>query len=532
MLTKKEGITLIALVVTIIVLLILAGVTLTLVAGENGILKRATNAVDVNEKASAQEEANLLIADFATQYYEGKYVNHKADFENVDDYIKAELRTEKETEGGYKVKYDEETEKIKVSNHKLISSGTIINGKVDWEKDNSNDTDKEPEEDDTEPDFSENLVLLEHFDENIGMLINTNKITSEEKKVGNSSLSLNANWTDDVDSITKQFEFSGDFTVEYWAKIASANLNSQWAPHLSVAANNGIYLGLNNGKYIVRGWYITNYLEIDPPPMDEWVHIAVVRKNENLMVFYNGVLQGSVKNTIQFANGTLCFGHDATVGYSVNSYMDELKISPNVAKYESNFDVNNSRTEPNDIIYHFENDDKLSYSNAMQSATEKKFGNSSYYFNNAYMQYKEPVEFSGDFTVDYWLKSSSENLKAVWWTHFSAWIRNGLCLGFNNGKFIVRGWDGGDNHLEIDPPPMNEWVHIAVTRKDSTLYVFYNGILQKQIQDTTHFTKGNLNIGWDGVFSLPVDTYFDELRVLNGYCAWTENFEVPTRAYK
>ena len=75
MLKKKEGITLIALVVTIIVLLILAGVTLSLISGENGILKRATNAVGVNEKATAEEEANLLIADIVAEYYEEKYVN-------------------------------------------------------------------------------------------------------------------------------------------------------------------------------------------------------------------------------------------------------------------------------------------------------------------------------------------------------------------------------------------------------------------------------------------------------------------------
>ena len=45
--TKKKnarGITLIALVITIIVLLILAGVTINALSGENGILKRATQA--------------------------------------------------------------------------------------------------------------------------------------------------------------------------------------------------------------------------------------------------------------------------------------------------------------------------------------------------------------------------------------------------------------------------------------------------------------------------------------------------------
>ena len=39
--TKNKGITLIALVITIIVLLILAGVTINLTLGENGIFKTA-----------------------------------------------------------------------------------------------------------------------------------------------------------------------------------------------------------------------------------------------------------------------------------------------------------------------------------------------------------------------------------------------------------------------------------------------------------------------------------------------------------
>ena len=41
---KETGITLIALVITVIVLLILAGVTIAALSGDNGILKRATEA--------------------------------------------------------------------------------------------------------------------------------------------------------------------------------------------------------------------------------------------------------------------------------------------------------------------------------------------------------------------------------------------------------------------------------------------------------------------------------------------------------
>ena len=41
---NRNGITLIALIITIIVLLILAGVTISLVVGDNGILSKSTQA--------------------------------------------------------------------------------------------------------------------------------------------------------------------------------------------------------------------------------------------------------------------------------------------------------------------------------------------------------------------------------------------------------------------------------------------------------------------------------------------------------
>ncbi len=54
--SKEKGITLVALVVTIIVLLILAGVSLSLVLGENGIITRAQDAVTKYKEAEAEEQ--------------------------------------------------------------------------------------------------------------------------------------------------------------------------------------------------------------------------------------------------------------------------------------------------------------------------------------------------------------------------------------------------------------------------------------------------------------------------------------------
>ena len=56
---KNKGITLIALVITIIVLLILAGVSIAMLTGENGILTQAKKAKEETEKAQ-QEEQDIL----------------------------------------------------------------------------------------------------------------------------------------------------------------------------------------------------------------------------------------------------------------------------------------------------------------------------------------------------------------------------------------------------------------------------------------------------------------------------------------
>ena len=61
MIRKSKGITLIALVITIIVLLILAGVTISMLTGENGILKQATNAKDTTDKAEFEEQVKLAV---------------------------------------------------------------------------------------------------------------------------------------------------------------------------------------------------------------------------------------------------------------------------------------------------------------------------------------------------------------------------------------------------------------------------------------------------------------------------------------
>lgn len=62
MIKNKKGITLIALVITIIVLLILAGVTLSMVVGDNGLITKTINANKENDKNLATEDVKIAVA--------------------------------------------------------------------------------------------------------------------------------------------------------------------------------------------------------------------------------------------------------------------------------------------------------------------------------------------------------------------------------------------------------------------------------------------------------------------------------------
>ncbi len=72
---ENKGITLIALVITIIVLLILAGVSIGMLAGDNSILKNATKSVKDKAIGDVREAALLAITDAFTDYHSKEATN-------------------------------------------------------------------------------------------------------------------------------------------------------------------------------------------------------------------------------------------------------------------------------------------------------------------------------------------------------------------------------------------------------------------------------------------------------------------------
>ena len=58
---KQKGITLIALVITIVILLVLAGITISTLAGENGLIARVQQTKQAQIESDMKEQLSLAL---------------------------------------------------------------------------------------------------------------------------------------------------------------------------------------------------------------------------------------------------------------------------------------------------------------------------------------------------------------------------------------------------------------------------------------------------------------------------------------
>ena len=124
---EMKGITLVALVITIAVLLILAGVSINAVLGDNGIIKKANQAASVTKEAEVKEAINRTILEF--------YLTN--DYETLEDFLKAKAEdgsidsVTKNTDGTLTVKKGEYS--VTVENKTNSSGGSSSGGSTGGE---------------------------------------------------------------------------------------------------------------------------------------------------------------------------------------------------------------------------------------------------------------------------------------------------------------------------------------------------------------------------------------------------------------
>ncbi len=88
---NQKGITLIALVITIIVLLILAGISIAMLTGDEGILTKASDSAVENNIGAAKDQIAMAANTGMEEYYEAKYVTNTLSSNTQQTYVEQEI---------------------------------------------------------------------------------------------------------------------------------------------------------------------------------------------------------------------------------------------------------------------------------------------------------------------------------------------------------------------------------------------------------------------------------------------------------
>jgi len=171
-------------------------------------------------------------------------------------------------------------------------------------------------------------------------------INTSVKKYGAGSAQFSGG--DITASSDSRLAYTGNFTIEGWFYFTQNNVGYQplmattsgsdatgWI--LLIENNDTLtFYGSNNVNWIPSLSRSSSYV----PPVNQWVHIAVVRNGTSMNVYADGSV---VSNAGQAASsGTILGGNTFSIGGYLSlpkfsGYMDDLRISNGFAVYTSGF---------------------------------------------------------------------------------------------------------------------------------------------------------------------------------------------------
>lgn len=142
---------------------------------------------------------------------------------------------------------------------------------------------------------------------------------------------------------------TGNFTVEFWVRAASAAASAELISNrISSDNNNFWYIRLNTDRCISvvalsGGATAVNIKSQYPLSLNSWAHVAVVRNGGAVKIWINGVSSDTVNTSpttsVWPANGAPLYvgvAHDGLVN-DYSGHLDEVRITKGVARYTATF---------------------------------------------------------------------------------------------------------------------------------------------------------------------------------------------------
>jgi len=137
---------------------------------------------------------------------------------------------------------------------------------------------------------------------------------------------------------------TGDFTVEFWLYVTSSPDDNQVIISFNSWPNTtGFAIGYGSSAIFA---YTGGFASVRTYPRESnnaWHHYALCRSAGQLRMFVNGQIATATTTTGVFTNNftdglrTIGKPTDADVGYRLHGYLDDLRVTKGVARYENNF---------------------------------------------------------------------------------------------------------------------------------------------------------------------------------------------------
>ena len=348
------------------------------------------------------------------------------------------------------------------------------------------------------------------------------------------------------------FDFgTGDFTIDLW--IRPSSLTGEIMDDLDddieffLDGSGDIVFNDSSGDEVLCSAAIS---------VNTWQHVAVVRSGSTVTMYIDGTSCGS--DADMTSNYDLNGWHignyvvDNTLDYS--GHIDELRFSVGVARWTSNFtapssaySVDGGNDDDVVLLVHGDGSDASTSfpdssasghtvtagGDAQVDTAQSKFGTASALFDgtddNLAVTHATDFDFSGDFTIDAWIRPASTN--GTLYTDSS-----------EVGVFFYLADDGGTADLVFENVSSSilavcdkavstgSWQHVAVVRSGSTVTLYVDGISCGT--DSTASTAIDISGIYIGQLTgLDYSGHIDEFRVSKGVARWTSNFTPPTAAY-
>ncbi len=193
-------------------------------------------------------------------------------------------------------------------------------------------------------------MLLMHFDGPDGskiivddggvnatsVIVGPTSIRTTKSKFGVSSISRNTGAETNV-KITSATDMiptgPEDYTIEFWYCVDTATAGAVFP----IMEYNSLKVSYHTGYkelIMVDGWSVNTSAAIN---LNTWYHIAFVRKNGIVRVYFDGVLKATATYSVDFVKSTLIlFNRGNLPTYVINDFIDELRITKR-AVYEGPF---------------------------------------------------------------------------------------------------------------------------------------------------------------------------------------------------